>query len=81
MQIRVLYFSRIRESVGTSAETFDVGDGATIGEAITQVFARHPAIADHDASMLVTKNEEWSDRAAALSDGDVIGLMPPVSGG
>ncbi len=81
MNVRVLYFSLVRRITGTAGESVELPDGARVDELIVRLAERHPGLRQLLASLLVTRNEEWCDRDAILSDGDVVGLMPPVSGG
>lgn len=81
MRIRVLYFSVLVDAVGTREEDLVLPESATIADVIADAARRHPKVTPHLPSMLVTRNEEWADRAANLCDGDTVGLMPPVSGG
>ncbi len=81
MNVRVLYFSLVRRITGTAGESVELPDGARVDELIVRRAERHPGLRQLLASLLVTRNEEWCDRDAILSDGDVVGLMPRVSGG
>lgn len=82
MTIRLLYFAHLRKAAdGVAEESMDLPEGATLSDAIAAAAQRHPALQPHLASLLVSRNEEWSTPETALSEGDTIGLMPPVSGG
>ena len=81
MNVRVLYFSLVKRITGTAGETVDLAEGARVEGLIALLAERHPELRQLLASLLVTRNEEWCERDAVLADGDVVGLMPPVSGG
>ena len=81
MNVRVLYFSLVKRITGTAGESVELQDGARVDDLIARLAERHPGLRQLLASLLVTRNEEWCERDAALADGDVVGLMPPVSGG
>jgi molybdopterin converting factor subunit 1 len=81
MRVDVLYFQVLRELAGTPGETLQVSDGATAGDVAAAAIALHPRLAPMRPSMLLAVNEEWARADRAVSDGDVVALMPPVSGG
>lgn len=82
MKISVLYFAHLRRHTGECArEEYELQPGQTATDLLAIVIDRHPGIRPHLPSLLVTRNEEWTARDTMLQDGDIIGLMPPVSGG
>ena len=74
MRIEILYFARIREAIGRSAETVSPPDGVvTIADLIDWLAARGNGYA-----------EAFADRTkirAAIADAREIALFPPVTGG
>jgi len=82
LKIQVLYFSQVRGLAdGRSEETVDINEGATAGELLSQVKALHPQLEALEKSLLIAVNEQWAPRDRGLTPGDVVALMPPVSGG
>ncbi len=82
MRVRVLYFSTLKAATGgVGEEVIDAAEGTTLELLLVRLTQRHPMLADFRASMMLTRNREWSEAGAVLEDGDEIGLMPPVSGG
>ncbi|HEY1955015.1 MAG TPA: molybdopterin converting factor subunit 1 [Polyangiaceae bacterium] len=81
MRVRVLYFAGVRDVVARDEETCDLPDGiATVGD-----FARWigdaRGLADRMASIRIARNERFADADEPLAGGDVLALIPPVSGG
>lgn len=82
MHITVLYFAIARERAGLDEGAITLPDGATLGELIAEVYRQHPALAPLDPHVRWAVDEVFaSDRGLALTDGAVVALIPPVSGG
>ncbi len=81
MKVRVLYFATIRRALSLDEEEYDVGDGTPVSALIDLIIARHSQFAEWRAALMISVNEEWANADTVLSDGDVVGMMPPVSGG
>ncbi len=81
MNISVRYFASIRELAGTGKADLVLPDGATVESAIEHLaesdFRLHRAF----AACLTMVNQEYVNREHALSDGDELAFIPPVSGG
>jgi MoaE-MoaD fusion protein len=76
MHVTVRLFAALRERAGTGRRELELPAGATAGD----VFAAL-AIGEEPPGLAYAVNQEYSERSAALSDGDEIALIPPVSGG
>ncbi len=81
MRIQVLYFAVFRERLGMEGEVLEVADGATVGDAIAALEARHEVVATLRGHYRVALNQSMTDAGAALTDGDELVLIPPVAGG
>lgn len=79
--IRALFFARLAESVGTRELALTIPASSTVGDAITTLVQRFPVLAESKESLAAAVNESYARRSDALSDGDVLALIPPVSGG
>lgn len=79
MRIKVLLFSQAKNLAGFSQMTLDLSAGAQAGD-IFKDSALSP-LAPHRASMRLAVNEEFAPERAALKDGDIVAVIPPVSGG
>jgi len=80
MYVRVLPFGILKDWLGASATTMELPDGASVGDLLDLVGALRnatPAL----RSIAVSVNAEYVNASHLLSDGDEVGLLPPVSGG
>ena len=81
MRCRVLYFASLAESTGMREATFDLADGASVHDAIDRIAAAHPGLASQLKAVATAVNETYVSRNTALTDGCILALIPPVSGG
>lgn len=81
MRITVLYFAVFREHLGRDEEALELGDGATVRDAVDALAARHAPIAKLRGQFRVAVNQEFADDVRVLADGDELALIPPVAGG
>jgi molybdopterin converting factor subunit 1 len=76
MQVHIRLFAGLRERAGASEVALDLPDGARVADALAQL---HHVTGDVPVVMAV--NQEYADETMALSSGDELALIPPVSGG
>lgn len=81
MRVRLLLFAALREAVGTKAHLLELEDGATLGELLARAEAELPPVARYRRRLLVSLNEERVPLDTPVRDGDVVALLPPMSGG
>lgn len=81
MQIQLLFFGTVKDLADASGERVEAPPGATVSSVLDDCAARHPRLQQFLPSLAVAVNEEYASRAATLRDGDVLALIPPVSGG
>jgi MoaE-MoaD fusion protein len=81
MRCEVLLFAQLRETLGRSAMTIELPDGATAGDALEALGAAYEPIARSRASLAVALDGAYASLASPLRDGCTIALIPPVSGG
>jgi molybdopterin converting factor small subunit len=81
MNLRLLFFSVLRDITGH--EQLDITcDGVTrVDELLAVLFARWPKLAEWDQSLLIAIDQSYVKRTAALHDGAEVAIMPPVQGG
>jgi len=79
MKLRVMYFARLRDLVGTSDEMV-VYSGKTLDGLVRSLFKTHPGLSNAGEIMFAV-NEEFAPPSATLKDGDVVALLPPLNGG
>ncbi len=81
MRIRVLFFGVLRDVVGLREDSIDVPEGGRVATVFEHYASRFPRLRETSASIVLALNEEFSEPAAALADGDEVAFLPPVSGG
>ncbi len=81
MQVRVLLFGVLREAVGAGEMVCEVPVGASVGDVVSAVRERAGAMGEVWRTLAVAVNEEYARRDRVLEQGDVVALLPPVSGG
>lgn len=83
MRITVEYYAAAKSLVGVSHDSFeDLEDGIDIDSCLRAILHRHPVIGPHLPKLRVALNDSFvSSTSVVLSDGDVIGLLPPLAGG
>jgi molybdopterin synthase catalytic subunit/molybdopterin converting factor small subunit len=79
MQVRVLPFGILKESLGSDPFAFDLPSGATVADLLARLGVQAPAV--ESLRIAVSVNAEYADRTAVLAEKDEVGLLPPVSGG
>ena len=76
MHVTVRLFAGLREQAGTSRRELELERGATAADVWPAL-----GLGERPPGLLVAVNREYADAAQALSDGDEVALIPPVSGG
>lgn len=81
MTLVIYYFAALRELLGRSEERLELPAPATVAELAQLLAQRHPQLGPHLGSVRFAVNEVFVDDRAPLASGDVVALIPPVSGG
>ena len=81
MRVQVLHFASAREAAGCASETIDLPDGATVADAKDALSKRHPRLGPAWGSIRFALGERFAAAEETLEGGDVLALIPPVSGG
>lgn len=81
MRVTVRLFARLRDIAGAAELTRDVPTGATIGAVWQALVAEHPALAEYERSISTALNADYARMSHAVSEGDEVAFLPPVSGG
>ena len=81
MNCTVLLFAQLAESIGSDRITIELKDGATIEDAIQELGSQHEIVAAMRDSIAVAVDDRYCKRNTRLKDGDMLALIPPVSGG
>ena len=73
MRVTVRLFAGLRERAGWGERELEA---ASVGDVWPQL-----GLGEEPAGLLYAVNQEYADRSAALSEGDEVAIIPPVSGG
>lgn len=79
MSITVKYFASLREILGRSEDSLELGKGhITVAEIWTKVAGTQKSLPD---TVLSAVNMEYVKPDATVKDGDEVAFFPPVTGG
>jgi molybdopterin converting factor subunit 1 len=81
LRVRVRLFAIQRELAGTRFVDLDLADGATVADGWDALVTRFPVLAPGHDSVRFARNGDYADPDDALTDGDELAVIPPVSGG
>jgi molybdopterin converting factor subunit 1 len=81
VRVNVKLFARLRELAGSGDLVLDVDGGATVADVWAALVAAHPAAEAYARSMSCAVNLEYARMTTAVSEGDEVAFLPPVSGG
>ena len=82
MNVTVLLFAAARDAASGKPElTLDLPAGATAEDALKALVARYSQLETWEAHVRIAVNEEYVAGSTALREGDVVAVIPPVSGG
>ncbi|WP_261844199.1 MoaD/ThiS family protein [Aliamphritea ceti] len=81
--INVLFFASIRETLGLERTEVACGEACSVADVVLSLRQRGDVWNDilGNADLLCSVNQELVAMDAQLSDGDELGLFPPVTGG
>lgn len=77
----MLLFGQAREMAGGQNIALELDQPATVASAFVALKSLHPKLAAMERSLMFAVNEEYASPSHALSDGDNLAILPPVSGG
>jgi molybdopterin converting factor subunit 1 len=81
MTVRVRLFAILKDRAGVEQAELELPDGASVGDAVDAVARRYASLSPLLARTAAAVNRAYARRDDALSDGDELALIPPVSGG
>jgi len=81
LRIDILYFSSLKDKVKKNKETVDVDPDTNLNQLIQFLKQKHPEISQNLDNVMVAVNEQYVDKNYSLKEGDIVALIPPVSGG
>ena len=79
LQIRVIYFAKLRDLIGLDEEIFSMEKGGNPTDVLASINKKHKI--DVGANFKIAVNDEFSQWDVKLSNGDRLVFIPPVTGG
>ena len=79
--VKVLLFGAAADRAGTRQTKVSVNDGVTLGELWSVLADQHPSLAPMRETLAFAVNGEYARMEDAVSTGDEVAVLPPVSGG
>ncbi|HKO73967.1 MAG TPA: molybdenum cofactor biosynthesis protein MoaE [Gaiellaceae bacterium] len=76
MRVTVRLFAALREHAGMGRRELELGEGARVEDVWPEL-----GLGEEPAGLVFAVNRVYVERGSALSDGDEVALIPPVSGG
>ena len=80
LTIKVLYFAHLVDRTGVREETVALS-GNSIRDLKSELVSRHAKLQDSLDACRVAIDEEFAVSDSALSEGQTVAFIPPVSGG
>jgi molybdopterin converting factor subunit 1 len=81
MRIEVQYFAILAAQIGSSGQTLELDEPATVAAALDALAKQHEIIQTMRSSLAAAVQNTYVSAAHMLNDGDVLAVIPPVSGG
>ena len=81
MLVTIRLFARLREMAGAGEVRRKLADGSTVRAAWESLVGEFPEFDDYSKAVSCAVNEDYARMTTALSEGDEVAFMPPVSGG
>ena len=80
MKIQLLFFGITTDLVGENSTSINLKEKTTIEELKAALILKYSALKNiHEYAIAV--NEEYANNDVILKEGDVVAIIPPVSGG
>ncbi len=81
MRVTIRFFATLRDRVGVDRAEVELADGATVATLLKYLGETYPKLAPALGTSIVAVNHDYAFAENPLSEGDEVGLFPPVSGG
>ena len=81
MRVTIRLFARLRDIAGASELDREVDAGSTIESLWRQLVSEFPDLGRYERSISSAVNADYARLDHALSEGDEVAFLPPVSGG
>lgn len=81
MRVKVLFFGMLKDIVGCPEDHLSLPEGAQLASIFDHYAGRFPRIREMASSIVLARNQEFSDLSTLISEDDEVAFLPPVSGG
>jgi molybdopterin converting factor small subunit len=81
MNVRVQFFSLLRDLTGVAECSQEVPAGGTVARLMESLALRFPRLREAERCALVAVGVEYAPQDQELHEGDLVSLFPPVQGG
>ena len=81
MKVTVKLFASFKEASGAPQSVLEVAPGTTVGGVWQTLLGEYPRLVPLGHSVGMAVNGKYTQPEVAVSDGDVVAFLPPVSGG
>ncbi|MCH2140453.1 MAG: MoaD/ThiS family protein [Phycisphaerales bacterium] len=81
MQITIEYYAVLADRTGERSVVRTVPQGATVRTVVNELIREHEIVDSLQDALAIAVNDVWKPMDQPLQDGDVLALIPPVSGG
>lgn len=80
-KVRLLAFAAVRDVIGAPEVELELAAPCTAAQLWLKIVDRYPALSPHERSIRLAINGTYAFSSDAVSPGDEVALLPPVSGG
>ncbi|MBL4938686.1 MAG: MoaD/ThiS family protein [Lutibacter sp.] len=80
MKIQLLFFGITTDLVGRNSQTYSIKEGTSIKDLKNILIADYPNLKNIN-EFAIAVNEEYANEVVIIKEGDVVAIIPPVSGG
>ena len=81
MKITLRFFGQLKELTKTLEIEIPVKKGLRVEDLEWLIGERFPNIREHLKAASFSINNEYVDKETAVQEGDIVGILPPISGG
>jgi len=81
MKVKVKFFAILRERAGAREFIKEIEEGSTVADLWAMLKKEYPNLAPMETRLVYAVNQNYVRSDYALSDGDEVVFIPPVSGG
>jgi molybdopterin synthase sulfur carrier subunit len=81
MRVVIRLFARLRDIAGSGDLVRETPAGSTVADVWRGLVVEFPEMARYDTSISSAVNADYAKMTVALSEGDEVAFLPPVSGG